>query len=90
MAQKCDAGNVLVCRVRIRKVNADIPQGCSTKKGITEGMEKNISVGMTFEPFCMGDFYATENQFSPLYQSMDIVSKSSSWDVDIVTVCRSE
>jgi hypothetical protein len=50
----------------------------STQDSITNGMNKNISIGVAEKPPFMGNFHTPQDQASPFNQPVTVISETNS------------
>ena len=68
------AVDILVGRIRVGKMEADISQAGRAQEGIADCMEQNIRVRMTEKPLFKGDGDAADDELPFGHQLMDIMS----------------
>ena len=91
MLQQDETRNAFVAGISVGKVFPDVPQGCRAEQGVTDRMEQDVRIGVTFEPQMKGYFHTAENELSVSHQTVDVVSESNTCDgLDGVTLSRSE
>jgi hypothetical protein len=57
---------------------ADVAFTEGSQKRVTDGMEKNIRIGMTHETLCMRYLHTPEDQPSPLNKTVTVVTYTDS------------
>jgi len=74
LGQKARAISALPLLIGVRKVISDIAQGCSTQKGICDGMADHVGIGMPRQPAWVRDPESAEYQRSSLAQPVSVMS----------------
>ena len=68
------AGNILVARVAVRKMDADIPFPHSTQQSIHERVQQHIGIGMAGQTSRRRNFDTAQKEFPPALEAMYIVT----------------
>jgi hypothetical protein len=68
------AVNPFVCRVRIRKMSADITHGPRSEQGIANDVKQHIGIAVAYRSEFSGDKNATQPQLFACGDLMDVVS----------------
>ena len=63
-------------RIAGREVSADIPVPDRAKHGVGDGVERNISVGMTGQPLVMRDLHSAQPQFFARFETVNVETLS--------------
>ena len=75
--QQIDAAGILVRRIRIRKMLADITQSRGPQQRITSGVQQHIRIRVSQKPFVKGNRDPTQNKLAARNQPMDIVTQTN-------------
>src|SRR3972149_724085 len=78
-AQQLAAVDVLVLRVGVGEMPADIAKPGGTEAGVTDGMDQYVGVGMAVQSLAVRDFHAAENQIAPGDQRMHVVTMTDAY-----------
>jgi hypothetical protein len=76
-SQEKSAGDIFPFWVGVGKVGSDITCAEGTEDGIGQSVEKDICVGVTFEPTFVGNGDGTEDEGTPRDQRMNIITKAN-------------
>ena len=68
------AVDAFVSRVGVGKMLANVSECGGTKQGVTDGVEQNVGVGMSQQPFAMGYLNTPQPKFAVVNKLMYVVS----------------
>jgi hypothetical protein len=52
---------------------ADIAQSHGAEDGVGDGVEQDVGIRMTEEPFLPGNIYSADDQFASFHEAMNII-----------------
>ncbi len=77
MLQEDKARDAFVPGVGIGKMLPDVSQRRSPEQRVTDGMEQDVGIGVTFKSQPVWYFHSAEDELSVRYQPVDVVSESN-------------
>ena len=77
LSQKLKGTDVLEAWIGVWKIVSDVSQTCRSEKGIAEGVEQDISVGVSNRTVgSIRYLHTSKHQPTPLFQSVNIVAET--------------